>query len=106
MATLQEELYRANFKCTLQRGTENESRNIYFDSNFTDIVQIQQGANVIAQSLVGGYNKFVQPTGWRDADITEDEWETIGVTPVIEHNITLTMDEVTPPDGQSAKKNP
>lgn len=105
MAATTTELYRANFKCTLQRGTENESRNIYFDSNFKSVDSIASAAESVAESLVGAYNKFIQPTGWRDNDVTEDEWITIGVTPSIEHNIEITLDEVTPPDGQNAKKN-
>lgn len=106
MASIITENYRANFKCTLQQGTENMSRNIYFDSYIQDMASIATAANLIAQSLVGGYNKFIQPTGWRDNDTAEDEWTTIGVTPIIEHTIEQTLDEVTPPDAIEKKTQP
>lgn len=100
---LTKDVYRANFEIKMQRDTDTESRNIYFDCYTQDTSSIASGAQAISQSLVGGYNKLIQPTGWRDADDTEEAWTTVGVTPVIEHTTTTTYDEIVPPTTSEKK---
>ena len=97
MATLSKETYRVTFKCVMQNeDDEQETRNISFDSFKTDTSELLIAARAIGASLVGSYNQFIQPTGWRDYDYSDMAYTIISVTPVVEHNIEMTDETITP----------
>lgn len=108
MATKLTQSRTATFDITLQRGTEQKTRRISFDSYNTtgDSTDIQTAMSNIAQSLVGGYNTFIQPTQWRDSDNTEEEWKTIAVKPVLTDSTQIELDEVIPTPTTEKKINP
>lgn len=97
MATLSKETYRVIFKCVMQNESGGqENRNVSFDSFKNDTSELLVAARAIGASLVGSYNQFIQPTGWRDYDYSDMAYTTISVTPVIEHNIEMIDEEITP----------
>lgn len=96
MAQTVTETYRVSFKCLMQNDIETNTRTVSFDSFKQDTTALTAAATAISQRLVSDYNKFIQPTGWRDSDYTEDEWTTISVTPTIEHNIEIKLEEILP----------
>lgn len=97
MATLSKETYRVTFKCVMQNENDGqESRNVSFDSFKNDTTELLVAARAIGASLVGSYNQFIQPSGWRDYDYSDMAYTTISVTPVVEHNIEMIDEEITP----------
>lgn len=97
MATLSEETYKVTFKLVMQNENDGqETRSVSFDSFKNDTTELLVAARAIGSSLVGSYNQFIQPTGWRDYDYSDMAYTTISVTPVIEHLIKMTDEEITP----------
>lgn len=97
MATLSKETYRVTFKLVMQNEDDGqESRNVSFDSFKQDTNQLLVAARAVGASLVSSYNQFIQPTGWRDYNYSDMAYTTISVTPVVEHNIEMIDEEITP----------
>lgn len=91
------ETYRVSFKLVMQNEDDDqESRSVSFDSFKDDTDELLDAAQAIGASLVGSYNQFIQPTGWRDHDYSDMAYTTISVTPVVEHNIEIIDEEITP----------
>ena len=78
MATTQSNTYTLSFTLNMVKGGETSKRTISFDY---DGELTEQTVNNVANAILTTYPKLFQPTQWRDADIAEEEWSTIGVTP-------------------------
>lgn len=67
------------FYLDLIRGEETASRTISFDIYKYDPGSIDEDVGSFRELLLGEYNKLIQPNNWRDSDISEEEWTTVGV---------------------------
>lgn len=68
----------------LQRGEDVTTRTIDIpnpitDTESTELQNAVNTANTLYTGSGGGMNTFVQPSTWRDAQITEEQWTTTGV---------------------------
>lgn len=70
-----------NWKLTLEKGNESVTRNISFDVENEGLMpDIKRAMQSIMPSLVGGsLSTVIQPSGWRDSDIAEDEFHCTNV---------------------------
>lgn len=67
---------------TLNNGEDIKTRNLSFDIENTALKpNIKQAlkTGIIPMLVGGGMSKAIQPTGWRDNDLTEEEWECLKV---------------------------
>lgn len=81
--------YNLSFTLNMVRGGDTAKRTLSFD--YTGELT-EQKVNQAAQTWLSNFNKLVQPTNWRDSDNTEEEWETIGITPAAKTTTTITYE--------------
>lgn len=67
-----------SFTLGFERNGETESRNFQFES-FDFEPDKRESVMQFKNELLNEYNKFFQPTNWRDSDNAEDEWTTTTV---------------------------
>lgn len=87
----------AVFNLTLNRAGETPvSRTITVDYvTFDTSEDPKDNIGSFRALLLGKYNKFIQPNGWRDTDLAEDEWTITEVEArlVIKTETKFTFDE-------------
>lgn len=83
-----------SWNLTLQRGNETTNRSISFDVENTALIPDIKPSmkNNIIPSLIGGMSTIIQPTGWRDNDLTEEEWTCTGVEVKLVSKTETTLD--------------
>lgn len=71
----------AVFTLTLNKAGENPtSRTLTIDYIvFDEESDIKEDIGSFRALLLGRFNKFLQPNGWRDDDLAESEWTTTAV---------------------------
>lgn len=67
-----------SFSIDFARNNEANSRNFTVEVYNTG-GNPRNAAAEFRSLLLGKFNKFLQPTNWRDADIAEEEWTTVAV---------------------------
>lgn len=67
-----------SFTLGFERDGETENRNFQFES-FNFGADTGTGLARFRNDLLNEYNKFFQPTNWRDSDNAEEEWTTTSV---------------------------
>lgn len=70
------------WKLTMTKGNDVANRTISFDVENENLeMQIKPAMrdHIIPSLVGGGLSTAIQPTGWRDHDITEEEWHCTGV---------------------------
>lgn len=97
MAVTTNTTYSLNFALNLVRGGETAKRNISFEY---DGELTEEAVNQVAQTWLSTYNKLIQPNQWRDADVTEEEWSTIGITPSAKETQTTTYEAQSADNGE------
>lgn len=86
----------------LVRGADTTTRAIdipfpLIDSTSQDLQNLVNQANTTYTNTEYSMNKFVQPAGWRDTNVSEEQWTTTGVHYEI---VTVTTTPVTPDTNQ------
>lgn len=76
----------------LQRGTLTTSKTITLDVIKVDDATWKQTVNNYRQLLLNDYNKLIQPSDWRDADLQEEEWTTTDVVVKYTTKVEVTFD--------------
>ena len=87
----------------LVRGADTTTRVIdvpfpLIDSTSQDLQNLVNQTNATYTSTTSSMNKFVQPAGWRDQNVSEEQWETTGVRYEI---VTVTTTPVTADTNQA-----
>lgn len=79
----------------LQRGDETTTRTIDIPyPKATDAEGIQDLVNSTKSTYTNEGNRtFIQPSNWRDANLSEEQWTTVGVR---YEYVTTVTNEVTP----------
>lgn len=86
MADVSTSTTKAQFEWILQRGASTATRTFSIDnvpyteggkSSAVAFRDVFTGEGTNPLSIIDP-TKFWQPTGWRDSDVAEDEWETVG----------------------------
>lgn len=67
-----------SFSLTLERGGETENRTFQIETENVD-ANLKDRVGEFRQLLLGKYNRFFQPTNWRDSNLADEEWLTSGV---------------------------
>lgn len=67
-----------SFTLGFERDGETNSRNFQFESYLFN-ADSKNNVGIFRQELLNEYNKFFQPTNWRDSDNAEEEWTTTSV---------------------------
>lgn len=80
LADTQVETSSLVFTTTLIRNNEQTSRTLTIEIYHDTPAKIKSDGGAFRNLLLGKFNKLLQPTGWRDSDITEDVWTTNAVT--------------------------
>lgn len=83
-----------NLEFGMVRNGAVASRQISFDSNFGNAETVRNYVTSFCQNLLENYPKFIQPTNWRDSDAQEKEWTTTKITPTINTETILQMDDI------------
>lgn len=81
--------YTLTFQLNLVRGGETAKRSLSFE--YTGELT-EETINSVAQQWLTNFNKLIQPNQWRDSDIAEEEWTTIGITPTSTTKTVVTYD--------------
>ena len=91
--------YSLSFTLNLVRGGETTRRSLSFD--YTGELT-EEAVNQVANQWLAQYNKLIQPSQWRDADVAEEEWTTIGITPSSKVTTTTTYESASSGDDSDA----
>lgn len=95
MADQIKETNTCNLTLTLNNGNEVKTRSISFDIENTALkpnIKEAIKTGLIPMLVGGGMSKAFQPTGWRDNDIAEEEWECLQVEAKLVTKNELTLD--------------
>lgn len=70
-----------SFSVTLERNNETVYRSFQFEADSSIIDnQFKPNINEFRELLLNKFNRFFQPTNWRDSNLAEEEWLTTGVS--------------------------
>lgn len=94
--------YNLSFTLNLVRGGETAKRSLSFD--YTGELT-EEAVNQVARQWLANYNKLIQPSQWRDADVAEEEWTTIGITPNSKVTTTTTYDSASSGDSDGSDES-
>lgn len=95
MADTIKETHTCNLTLTLNNGNEMKTRNLSFDIENTALrpdIKDALKEQIIPMLVGGGMSKAIQPTGWRDNDDAEEEWECLQVEAKLITKNELTLD--------------
>lgn len=68
-----------SFSLTLERNGEVENRTFQIETDTSADGNFKSNINTFRQLLLNKYDRFFQPTNWRDSNLADEEWLTSGV---------------------------